>query len=408
MKLWRVMITAMQIVLCSFVLAGCWSRVELNELAITSATSIDRDGEEYVVTFQVLIPSAISTGIGITGGSSGAPVVVYSTKGRTIREADLNSLFESPRRLYFAHNRVILLSEETVRKGLNPVLDVYLRNPDARETVDVLVTPGRSRKVLEQMMQIQKIPGDGIRELISIESKYLSWLPEVKLYELAMELSSDSAAALLPEIYVSGTKDASSVEDFSNTTLPSKLRLGRAAVIKKDKMVGWLSRSDALGVAFLKDAVKQAIITTACPEDGNKSITFGIERSVTELKPSLANGKLHIKATVKSTGKLTQIDCKPKDLYNPETVAQLEKAAGDKIYDYIESGWHSVQAIKADVPGFADLAHRTYRKEWRKWQNDWDSVFADIQLQIEVEFKLTNVGLSNQPVNTEKLRQAEK
>ncbi|MDQ6418652.1 Ger(x)C family spore germination protein [Paenibacillus sp. LHD-117] len=408
MKNWRTVSISLLFLCCAATLTGCWSRNELNELSITSATAIDREGDEWVETFQVVIPSAISTGIGITGGGGGSPVIVYSTKGRTIREADLNSVFESPRRLYFAHNRIIVISEETARRGLNPILDVYLRNPDSRETVDVLVTAGKSRKILEQMMQIQKIPGDGIREINSVEAKYTSALPEVKMFQLAMSLSSDSASALLPEIYLSGTKDTSSVSDFENTSLPSKLKLGRVAVIKQDKMVGWLSRNEALGVAFIRNKVKKALVSPACPEEDGKSSTFEIVKSKTVLKPSLKNGKLHVKVHIKARGLLSQTDCKSMDLYKPEVIKRLEKDVGEDISLKVQSGWKSLQKLNTDAVGFADLAHRKYRKEWRAWQNNWDEVFADIQIQTDVHVTISNVGLSNQPINVDKLREGKK
>jgi spore germination protein KC len=408
MRSWRITAVAMLILPCALLLTSCWSRVELNELAITSATSIDRDGEDWVLTYQVLIPSSISTGIGIMGGANTSPVIVYSTKGKTIREAVLHSVYESPRKLYFAHNQVIIISEETARRGLNPVLEVYLRNPDARETVDVLITSGKSRKILEQMMQIQKIPGDGIREINAIEAQDSSALPEVRVYELAMDLASDSASALLPEITLSGSKDTSKLSDFENTTLPSKLRLGRAAVIKKDKMVGWLSRKEALGVAYMKNAVKSSIVTIACPDGSGNHSTISVQGSSSEQKPSIIEGNLSVKLNVKARGELVQTDCNSQDLYKPEVIKQMETAAEKEITGYIMSGWQSLQKLNADAVGFADLAHRNYRKEWRSWQKDWDAVFARIQIKPVVRVTLSNVGLSNQPLNVEKLNEGKK
>ncbi|WP_051251192.1 Ger(x)C family spore germination protein [Paenibacillus harenae] len=395
--------------LCLFMLTGCWDRIELNELAITSATSIDRDGEDWVVTFQVVIPSTISSGIGIMGAGSGSsPVIVYSTKGKTIREANSRSYLESPRKLYFAHNRVIVISEETARRGLNPILDVYLRNPDARETVDVLISRGNSRNVLEQLMQIERIPGNGIREINNREEKYLSALPEVKMYELAMSLSSDSASTLLPEVYLSGKTETDSLKVFEKTTLPSKIRLGRIAVIKKDKMVGWLSRQEGLGVAFIRNTVDKSFIAPACPNDPSKRASIFLGSSTTKLKPSLQDGKLSVKVQIKSSGSLTQTDCGAKDLNNPETIAELEKAAEKEIVTYAESGWRAVQRLKTDAVGFADMAHRKYRRQWHKWEKDWDSVFADIQIEVTANVTLSNVGLSKEPIQVERLMEGKK
>ncbi|CAM4191760.1 spore germination protein KC [Paenibacillus endophyticus] len=394
--------------LCALLLAGCWNRIELNELAITSATSVDRKGEDWLISFQVVIPSSISSGIGITGGGAGAPVNVYSTTGKTIREANARSFFESPRKLYFAHNRVLIVSEETARRGLNPVLDVYLRNTDARETVDVLIAPGSARRILEQMMQISKISGDGIREINHLESKFTSVLPEVKLYQLAMDLASDSGSALLPEVFVAGKSDASSLKVFESTTLPAKIKLGRVAVIKKDKMVGWLSRKESLGVAFLRNDVKNTMLTFACPNEENKYLTLQISDSSTALQPSLDEGKMTVKARIKGKAVLSQSDCSSMDLYKPEIVDELETAAEKDLQRFTNAGWKAAQRLQTDAVGFADMAHRKYRKQWREWKKDWDHYFSTIKLEVSAEITITNVGLSNQPINVNKLREGKK
>lgn len=392
------------ILLCAALLPGCWNRIELNELAITAATSIDRKGNDWLVSFQVVIPSSISSGIGITGGGAGAPVNVYSTVGKTIREANSRSFFESPRKLYFAHNRVMVVSEETARRGLNPILDVYLRNTDARETVDVLITPGSARKILEQMMQIQKISGNGIREINHLEAEYTSVLPEVRMYQLAMNLASDSASALLPEVFVSGDSETSTLKAFEKTTLPAKIKLGRAALIKKDKMVGWLTRKEALGVAFIRNDIKKSILTIACPNESEKFSTVMIGNSSTELTPSVKEGKMSVKVKIKGKASLTQSDCKEMDFYNPAVIASLEQEVEKEIVGSANAGWRAARKYKTDAVGFADMAHRKYRKQWRVWKQNWDAAFSAIEINVTADITMTNVGLSNKPFNVNNLR----
>ena len=52
----------------SLLLNGCWDSQELNSLSIVSATSIDRSEDEWVISFQVVIPQSIATQ---TGGGAG-------------------------------------------------------------------------------------------------------------------------------------------------------------------------------------------------------------------------------------------------------------------------------------------------------------------------------------------------
>jgi spore germination protein KC len=389
--------------LCCMLTTGCWSRIELNELAITSATGVDQEGEEYVVSFQVVIPATISAGIGITGNNAGSPVVVYSTKGRTIREANSRSFFESPRKLFFAHNRIIVISEATARRGLDSIVEVYLRNTDARETVDVLITPGSARRLLEQLMQIERIPGAGIREIIRMESEYMSALPEVRMYELAMQLADDSKSALIPEIIISGGKDNSSLQDFQRTTLPSKVRLGRLAVISKNKQIGWLSRREALGTAFLRNQINQTPITVACKEEPSKYLTVLVGKSKTTLSPSVQNGKLVVDAAIEARGGLTQTDCRSVDLYDPVIIQQLEAIIATEVKSIAEAGWKAARKLNTDVVKFAELAHRSFPADWRTWKTNWEQVFPETKVTINAKFTLVNVGLSNKSFRSTEL-----
>ncbi|GJM82711.1 hypothetical protein HMSSN139_52070 [Paenibacillus sp. HMSSN-139] len=79
---------------CAAVLAcmatvGCWNRTELDELGITVANGFDLSGDDWEMTYQVIVPSAsgASQGGGSAGGGSQPSVYVFTTKGKTIREA---------------------------------------------------------------------------------------------------------------------------------------------------------------------------------------------------------------------------------------------------------------------------------------------------------------------------------
>ncbi|WP_336776420.1 GerAB/ArcD/ProY family transporter [Paenibacillus sp. MMO-58] len=65
------------------------------------------------------------------------------------------SYSESPRKLFFAHNRVVVIGEKALQRGVNELIDAYFRNSSSRETVSVLATPGTARRILEQFMQLQ-------------------------------------------------------------------------------------------------------------------------------------------------------------------------------------------------------------------------------------------------------------
>ena len=110
----------MLILIMPFSMTGCWNQTELNELGLISAIGIDRSGDRWVVSYQLINPSAISSGAGGSGkaGGSEAPIHVFSSTGPTLREAIDVSYTESARRLYFPHSDIIVLGQQATEKGL--------------------------------------------------------------------------------------------------------------------------------------------------------------------------------------------------------------------------------------------------------------------------------------------------
>ncbi|MWC30558.1 Ger(x)C family spore germination protein [Paenibacillus sp. MMS18-CY102] len=379
-------------------MTGCWNRIELNELGITSATGIDWDGEQWVVTYQVVIPASISSGLGTAGGGSPkSPVIVYSTKGKSIRGAMMHSHSESPRKLFFAHNRVVILSEDVARRGFDELMDVYFRNAGPRETVSMLITPGKARRVLEQFMQLQVIPGEGLKDIITSETKNTSVLPNMKVYQVAMDLTGEAKSTVLPEIYLSGSGDNSSLQSLSQIATQSKLKLGRLAVLHNGKMVGWMSRKQSLGASYLRNSVQQASLVVPCgSEKGKMSYdTIQIVRSSTKLKPELQDGRLAYSAVVHASGSLTESSCS-QNLYKPETISLIEKAGEKYIRSMMLEAWSRGQQLETDLFGAAEKAHRKYPKMWKKqWSKEWSGVFTTTQLEVHVDLRIARMGLSN-------------
>lgn len=378
-------------------LAGCWDRTELNELSITSATAIDRSKDQWIVSYQVIIPSSISGagGIGGSGGSGNSPVVVHSVTSKTIREAAALSHLETPRRLYIGHNSTLVISEKAAREGISAIIDIYLRNHETRETVSVLITPGDARSILEQLMSIERIPGQGIQKLLEQEQQNLSYVSNVRLYELAMDMVGEPKTGILPEIFISGKGEITDVDKLKSTSQPSKLKLGRLAVVHDSKMVGWLSREEALGTAFLRNRVEGTAIPFSCGKDPDKKdANFLLTSSKTKLTPRLEGDTFSIHVEISTKGRLSEADCS-RDLLKPEVIKELEASIAGEIEKISLSAWAAVNRLDADVVGLSSVIKRKYPKEWDRLKKEKKPDWKSMKLDVKAEVKLERIGLSN-------------
>ena len=108
-------------------LSGCWNYRELNEYAIVTGMAIDYDQNEYEVSL------LISNGKKSEESGTQAQVTVSSGKGKTIYEAIKAISLSTPKELYISHLSVIIISEKIAEKGVNPILDFLLREPQSHQ-----------------------------------------------------------------------------------------------------------------------------------------------------------------------------------------------------------------------------------------------------------------------------------
>lgn len=388
--------------LSSMVLGGCWDRTELNELSITSAAALDvaKNGK-WVLSFQVILPSSISAAAGTSGGPSGqVPVVVYSTEGDTIKGAVSESYMEAPRKLYFGHNSILVIGEEAAKKGFSQMVDLYLRNSDSRETVSVLIASGDGRSILEQLLSSEPIPGIGLERILEKQERYLSKIPNVRMYDLIKKMLSTSHSTLVPEIIISGGKEVTGIDQLKQTTVPSKLRLGRAAIIKETKLVGWMSDNEALGVSFLSNQVHSSMIPFASdPEkEENKDSSFVVSDSKTHIKVQAAEGKYNVNVRIQIDGWLNETGSAT-NLLQPEIIHKMEESVEKEVVAMCKRAWAASKKANADVAGISEQIYRRYPKQWKQMEQDQEDVFKKVNLQVEAEVKMKKVGLSNKGYN---------
>lgn len=145
------------ILLGAALLGGCWNRRELDTLAIVAGLGLDRDVEtgKIQLTAQIIKPGEVKTvkvggaGGGGGGGGKASAVWVIKSTGDTVFDAVRNMVTQSSRKLYFAHNQIIVIGKKTAEQGVWPLLDFFVRDHEIRWTIWVLVADGKASDVLE-------------------------------------------------------------------------------------------------------------------------------------------------------------------------------------------------------------------------------------------------------------------
>ena len=183
-----------------FCLTGCYNYRELNDLAIVSGISIDKNEDEYIVTVEIINPKKQQD------ASSGKEpeFVVYTNKGNSMQEALRKILKESPKKLYGAQMDVLIIDEATAKTELNNILDFFSRDPEIRSEFYVLV--GKSTDVLEITTPLDKISSRNILDSLESNNNYLGFSNLVTFHDLIDNYLNPNIELALPTVEVVGNK----------------------------------------------------------------------------------------------------------------------------------------------------------------------------------------------------------
>ncbi|WP_246427802.1 Ger(x)C family spore germination protein [Paenibacillus phyllosphaerae] len=374
--------------------SGCWDRNELNELGIISATGIDWEDGKWHATSQIVLPLSTS-GEGTAKQMSLSPVDVFSTEGEGIRSAFRKASLETTRKLYFSHNQVVIIGEAAARKGIDPLLDVYLRNTDAREDVIIFLTAGKASTILRQLSPTEWNPGNGLRKLIEMEESQNSRIRAMNIFEVISELLGPTQSTLIPEIRLSGNPQTlTQVDAQKKTQLDARLKLGRVGLVKRNKLVGWGKFDESFGMMWLSNHVTRGFLPYACASKGTRSSSFRVMKAHTKVSPVLVEGELGFNVNVEAEGKIEDYTCED-DLAEIEVVKRQEKLIAEAIRLLMNKGWEASKRMKTDAIGFGTKVYERYPALWEKMKEDWDEHFVELEPNIQVHVHIKGTGSSN-------------
>ncbi|OMD44110.1 Ger(x)C family spore germination protein [Paenibacillus odorifer] len=378
------------LILMQIFLTSCWSRQELNKIAIAVGLGFDKQGDQYQVSAQVVLPSQIA---GSKGGVAQAPVNLYKATGRTITEALRKITTRSPRQIYISHLRILVLGEDLAKEGISDVLDSLSRDTETRNDYFIVVAKNaKAEDALKVLTNLEKIPA--VRLFSSLETSRKTWAPTstVTLGTLITELVTRGKNPVLTGLVIEGSVAVGeSLKNVESIDSPTQLNYSGLAVFKDDKLIGWLNPEESKVYNYLTNQVKETLAVRKCPH--GKMASYKVFDAHAKVKGSMRNGKPEISIQQHMEADLTEVQCKDLDLTNPKTITELEQSINKEVSEQFESTIKKVQKeYKSDIFGFGEAIYRSNPQAWKKLRNNWDQTFVDMPVNIEMDCKIVLLG----------------
>jgi spore germination protein KC len=232
-------------VLCS----GCWSSHEIDTLGISIAAGIDLTESGYTIYHRVLNPKAITGNVETVG----APVFLFTQHGDNLFSAIQKIALESPRKIYNAHLRMIILGEDMARNGIKDAIDFYMRDYEFRTDFYFAVARNKTaREVLEILTPLEFIPGLNMYGSLKLSQDHTGLTKEVNIIDLAQIILADGHEPVLPGIDISpGTPDSDNISAMTTVNGGKRLFYNGLGFFCDDKLIGWLSGEETLGFNYI-------------------------------------------------------------------------------------------------------------------------------------------------------------
>lgn len=378
---------------------GCWSRHEVNELAIVLGAGLDRTADNKVqITLQLARPSAFAGG-GETGGGS-APkqnnAWVVTETGDTVLDAERNLALKVSRRIYWSHSIMIVYGENMARGGVRDVTNFFMRSPQPRETSWVFVTKGEAKSVLESHSELEKTSAQSVGLLARNRAGHSLMLEDFQR-ELASRGTNPSAPRV--EVLKMGQPQGVGMEERLQH---EEVGITGTGVFKDDKLVGWLDTSETRGLLWLLGKIKEGAIIIPSPRQPDKKVSLDISREKIKVDPEFDGETVKFNVNIDFEMELLEQQSS-EDLTEPEKINEIEMLAAEDVFNKCNSALEKAQSeYGTDIFGFGEAFHRKYKNEWKEIREHWNDEFQKAEVNIAVEPHLRRTGMLHRRASVKK------
>lgn len=373
-----------------FFLCGCGNYRELNEMSIITAVAVDKSDDDYKVSF--LIANSQKAQTSPKEGES--QTAVYSAKGKSMIRAFKKIDEKSPKKIYFGHINVVIISEDVAKEGFLEIADILFRFPETRKQFYVAQARNCDAKdILKIVSPLESFPSQGIATLLKSTNYTQSSTADIDYASFINQIIEIGRDPILPAISISGSKKKGSSEKNLETTEPDGyLKLNGIAVYKDDKFTKYVNFNKGSSINIINNNIKELKVTFNYRND---DVGFSTNKVKTKVK---VKSKNTIDISVSGSGFISQIDSKT-NLEKTKVIKKLEKKLNKKIKSDLKKTILEMQENETDVFGFGNKIYKKYPKEYDKIKNHWDDkYFKQLNINIKVNMKIDSLGSLNNTI----------
>ncbi len=374
---------------------GCTDSIDINDLALVMAIGVDTKGTSHQVevTAQIARPADAVGQTGAPTGGTGEPTWTAKAQGRSLFEAMRNLMRYASRRIYFAHNKVIVFSEAYARQGLADAIDFFSRNHELRMRTWVAITPKKASDLVATKTGMQVIPADSIEKMFRY-SGFAAKAPRINLMQLEADLLSPTSDPVLPKVDLLQNGLAMSSTDKKKSE--TQVELAGAGIFERDRFRGWLTNRETQGLLWFISPPHSRVYVFGCPTSDQK-VSVEIKKYHFTLMPKWLKNRLSYDVSLDDDAQLVEVGCRY-SLFDPGNKKAVEQQVNQRMATEIRQVWRRMQKEKLDFLRLGDHLKAMYPWRTESHRDDFDQLLPSIQLTLHIHTQLRSAALLQQPM----------
>lgn len=372
--------------------SGCFNYKEINDYAIVSGISIDKDEEDkskYKVGIQIMNAKKDEE-------TDTSLITFYKASGNTVYQALEKIMLDSPKELYLGHNEVLVLSEELL-KNEDPLnyLDYFMRDAEIEKDSLVMVSmKDKAYNILKVITPLETIPSTNLKSTLNIADNFSGTLTIITIDQFISDLINEGAEPIIPTVKITGDiKDGEKMDNITESDPSAKLKFDALAYFENNKLKGYLSNDESTGYNFLAKTQKETYINIKC-DDQNYATTRIKDAKIKE-ELSFKNNKPYVNINIDAEADLLECNCSADFINNEKSIKQLEKKLSKKIKTLVTKASNKLyKDNNSDTLKYGKKFYEEKYKEMKKLGYTKKMISEDIKFNFKVKAQIKSTELS--------------
>lgn len=377
MKLFTLMI------LLTFMLSGCWDKVELENRGFAISIGVDKlekDEESiapYPNRYNITLALPKLSNFSSSGGGGEETKVIKKNPAITIPGGMITANDNTSQSLDYSHSKIIVLGSELLKdeKLFREALDGLERVHDINRKIIIMATEGKAEDILSAKSGNEPLVGLFVSNFYENNTDKVTTTFRENLEEILKQLRQNGCA-IIPKI---------SLKD-------EQISLEGAAIIKDFALLGWLTPQEVTQCLFIGQEGRGVELLT--PYD-DILLKCRVLSQSTKFDFSEDNNKLKMTVNIKVDGEIEEYILAEKELFDSKLLKEFGKLYEKEIKRDLEKTIKKFQTEhKGDFFHTEEILNKKNYELWQKYSDDWQKTYENMEFEVVANVNIKGLGIT--------------